>query len=736
LAGCKVFSKLDLRKGYHQVPVNPEDVEKTAVITPFGLYEYVRMPFGLRNAGQTFQRLMDQVLRGLEYCFVYLDDILIASEDMVEHTKHLEEVFSRLRAAGLLLNREKCVFAEPVVDFLGHQVSQAGIAPLKSRVEAIASFPKPVTVKQLMSFLGMLNFYRRFLPQAAMVLKPLTDFMRGGAAASAAVEWSEGMDNAFEAAKKLLAEAACLAHPEPHAQLYVAVDASDTHIGAVLQQRSGKGDQPLAFFSKKLDQAQSKYSTFDRELLACHEAVRHFRWSLEGRNFFILTDHRPLTFALTKAADAWSARQQRQLSAIAEYTTDIRHVAGVDNVVADALSRPPAQPSAVAAVAPSAGGVDYASLAKEQQRCQSVKKLMMSPSLRVLKVNVGGVNLWCDMSAAAPRPFVPDSWRERIFRAFHELAHPGIRATKRIITSRFLWQGCAADIADWCRSCLGCARGKPGGQLDSPPAAIPIPVERFSHVHVDLVGPLPASAGGHTHLMTVVDRTTRWPEAFPLLSTAAASCVEAFLHGWVARYGAPAYITTDRGAQFTSAAWAAMCSSLGAAHLTTTACHPQSNGIVERLHRQIKEALRARECGAGWLDHLVWVMLGIRAAPKEHSGVSAAEAVFGAPLTLPGQLVRPPEPPGQPVIPGTTPVQPQLVERAAGKFVFVRRPGKAAVGPVFDGPFEVLEEKEKVVKLQFGSCEDWVSKERIKNYAGRGRPEVNSKRRRGRPRKN
>jgi hypothetical protein len=183
LAGCKVFSKLDLRKGYHQVPVNPEDVEKTAVITPFGLYEYLRMPFGLRNAGQTFQRLMDQVLRGLEYCFVYLDDILIASEDMVEHTKHLEEVFSRLRAAGLLLNREKCVFAEPVVDFLGHQVSQAGIAPLKSRVEAIASFPKPVTVKQLMSFLGMLNFYRRFLPQAAMVLKPLTDFMRGGAAA-------------------------------------------------------------------------------------------------------------------------------------------------------------------------------------------------------------------------------------------------------------------------------------------------------------------------------------------------------------------------------------------------------------------------------------------------------------------------------------------------------------------------------------------------------------------------
>jgi Reverse transcriptase (RNA-dependent DNA polymerase) len=195
LAGCKVFTKLDLRKGYHQVPVHPSDIEKTAVITPFGLYEYVRMPFGLRNAGQTFQRLMDQVLRGLDYCFVYLDDVLVASSTMEEHLEHLEW---------------------SVVEFLGHRVSAAGVAPLQSKVQAVEQFPQPQSIKQLMTFLGMLNFYRRFLPQAAKVLKPLTDCLKGATVATA-VSWTDKRVAAFEAAKQLLGRAACLAHPDQKA---------------------------------------------------------------------------------------------------------------------------------------------------------------------------------------------------------------------------------------------------------------------------------------------------------------------------------------------------------------------------------------------------------------------------------------------------------------------------------------------------------------------------------------
>jgi hypothetical protein len=161
LAGCVVFSKLDLKKGYHQVPVHPADVAKTAVITPFGLFEYVRMPFGMRNAGQTFQRLMERILAGLEFCFVYLDDILVASKDGQEHQRHLHTIFERLQANGLVLNKNKCLFAVQALDFLGHRVSAAGIAPLESRVAALRNFPQPKTIRQLRSFLGMVNFYRR-----------------------------------------------------------------------------------------------------------------------------------------------------------------------------------------------------------------------------------------------------------------------------------------------------------------------------------------------------------------------------------------------------------------------------------------------------------------------------------------------------------------------------------------------------------------------------------------------
>jgi transposase InsO family protein len=697
LAGCKVFTKLDLRKGYHQVPVHPEDIAKIAIITPFGLFEYVRMPFGLRNAGQTFQRLMDRVLQGLDYVFIYLDDVLIASPDKESHWRHLNEVFQRLKEAGLVLNTSKCVFAVPVIDFLGHKVTAVGISPLKSRVQAVQDFPPLKTNKQLLSFLGMINFYRRFLPMVAKVFKPLTDNLRGGQAA--AVEWSLAMVSAFQEAKQMLCKAACLAHPDVGAELSLAVDASDSHIGAVLQQSSPFGPQPLAFFSRKLEPAQSRYSTFDRELLACYEAVKHFRWSLEGRPFYILTDHKPLTYALAKAADAWSARQQRHLSMVAEYTTDIRHIAGTDNVVADTLSRP-----ALAAVA-ATEGLDYAAMAADQVKCAETADLVNSSSLEIVSVFVNGYRLLCNVSTAVPRPVVPTGWRRAVFDSVHSLAHPGVRATKRMITARFVWKKCSSDVAEWCKCCVGCARGKPGGTQAAPVEPIDIPAERFSHVHCDLVGPLPPSAHGHTHIL--------------------------------ARFGAPSKITTDRCVQFTSATWAGMCQQLGAQHLRTSAYHPQSNGLVERLHRQLKEALKSRECGSQWHEHLPWVLLGIRAAPKERAGVSAAEAVYGKPVALPGQFWPAAEVEARPIIPPTVKPSegPTATPEVSSGLVFVRRPHKRPAGPFYDGLYRVLEEKDKLVLVQMGQIQDWVSRDRIKPYLGRDSPQPAGRRARGRPKK-
>jgi hypothetical protein len=209
LDGCTVFSKLDLRKGYLQVPVAADDVAKTAIITPFGLFEFVCMPFGLRNAGMTFQRLMDSLLGGLPFTFVYLDDILVASSCEALHRRHLLQVFSLLEQNGLVVNEEKCVFGQSSVEFLGHIISAAGSSPLPSRVEAIAAFPRPVTVRQLQAFLGLFTFYRKFIPAAARVVLPLTRTLRSGPCGDQPLDWSAQMAAAFEAARRSLCPQRC-----------------------------------------------------------------------------------------------------------------------------------------------------------------------------------------------------------------------------------------------------------------------------------------------------------------------------------------------------------------------------------------------------------------------------------------------------------------------------------------------------------------------------------------------
>ncbi|WP_353213430.1 reverse transcriptase domain-containing protein, partial [Rhodovarius sp.] len=482
LDGCQVFSKLDLRKGYLQVPVRPSDVAKTAIITPFGLWEFLRMPFGLKNAGMTFQRLMDRVLQGLDFVFVYLDDILIASKDMASHAVHLREVLSRLQEHGLVLNVDKCSFGQPTVEFLGHQVSGQGFRPLATNISALSSFPRPTTVRDLQGFLGLVNFYRPFFPAAAKILRPLTEALKGGPACSSPVSWSPEMESAFLTAKATLSSSASLRFPAENCDLVLAVDASATHVGAALQQQRpcSPAWEPLGFFSRKLDTAQQKYSAFDRELLAAYEAIRHFRHLLEGRCFTIWTDHKPLVSALHRISEPWTARQQRHLSYLAEFTPTLVHIPGSSNVVADTLSRPPAPPATVAEVAatspPAAASIDLKALAAAQATCEATQSLLASPqSLSIQQQSLEDVSLYCDVSAGRLRPIVPLPFRPQVFHQIHDLGHPGTRATQRLVTSRFVWKGMGKDIAAWCRDCQHCGRGKVTGKMATPPAAISVP---------------------------------------------------------------------------------------------------------------------------------------------------------------------------------------------------------------------------------------------------------------------
>jgi len=286
------------------------------VITPFGLFKFLHMPFGLKIAGMSFQCLMDRVMDGLNFVVVYINNMLVASPDLASHLQHLEAVFQRLSDSNLVLKLEKCKFAKASFEFLGHKVSTACCAPLPSKVIAVQSHPSPSTVKELQQFLGMANFYRKFLPSTARLLSPLTDALCGSPAGSSRLIWSPPMEASFITDKEALATAANLSHPSPSAELAVVANASANHVGAALQQRQqGSAHwEPLAFFSKKLDKPQLSYSAFDRELIAAFTAIRHFCFQLEGRLFQLWTDHKPLTFALGRVSDAWSPRQQRQLA--------------------------------------------------------------------------------------------------------------------------------------------------------------------------------------------------------------------------------------------------------------------------------------------------------------------------------------------------------------------------------------------------------------------------------------
>ena len=641
--GCKYFSALDVADAYYNVPVNPNHRHKLMGATPLGNYCYNFLPMGLASSSCYYQRLMNEAIGKIPQVFCYLDDIIIMSKSLSDHKQTLCQVFLRLKDHGLVVRAPKCIIAAQSLSFLGYQVSSKGLAPLPIKVAAVRDFKLPRTKKQLKTYLGMYQFYARFVKNYAQLLQPLHT-LAACTPPRRPISWDDKHIQYFEDSKDALANAALLAFPDPSAQTELVTDASGNSIGCVLQQSKNGVTTPLAFWSKGLTKAQENWSVFEKELFACYASLKHFRYYLEAKDFVLLTDHRPIVTKFHNSNRASSPRQERFFDFIGQMTNDVRHVEGSKNV-ADIFSRPVPPHSDLNAILTcvKSPGIDYLKVAREQKGNVELQKIKFdeSTSLHIKEVPLGDTDttILCDDSQGRLRPVIPNSMRFKVFSHFHSGSHPGIKAGIKLISRMAVWYDMRRDITRWTRECQECARAKVHRHTKAPLQAVtPPPRGRFTNVYVDLTGPLPISKG-HSYIMVVVDRFTRFFQAIPLSGITAEECVDAFIRHWVSWFGCPTDIYSDRGRQFTSSLWADMCCHLGAKTHQSTAYHPQAQGLVERLNRTLKTSLKCHENPSEWFDQLPWTVLALRNMPKEDlANSSPSELTFGEPVRLPGEF--------------------------------------------------------------------------------------------------
>ena len=658
----KVFSSLDLMRGYHQVRMADDSKQKTAFTCYLGLFQYCRMPFGLTNAPATFQRLMSQLFSGKEwyFVFVYLDDILIASGDISEHVTHVKRVLSRLKEAGLRLKPSKCKFATTTIQYLGHTLTPAGVQPNEAKITAVKEFPRPQSVKQVKSFLGLANFYCRHIPNMAALSRPLTNLTRKENLQR--FVWSPECTAAFEEIKERLATAPLLHPPNMDKEFFLWTDASAKGFGAVLEQEGTEGVRhPIAYASRATNSAEQKYAPTELEVAALIFALEHFQVYLLGSKVTVFTDHQALVSSfLPYLKSQTKGLLARWYLRLAPYLPNIclKYKPGPANQAADALSRAP-HGGQVLHMELEAAGDAMKQIQATQREDQQLRNLMdylehqtLPEDSAVAKQVLGqaqkgyyildGVLYFEDSVVPGRRRIVvPTQLRKKLLLENHEAVFAGHFAPKKLmqrVSQYYYWPQMKADIYKVCESCVTCLSTQGQERCPRPPLKSIAVGEPFECIGMDFKE-FDVSDGGNRYALVFQDYLTKWPEVYPVTDRKAPT-VARCLADLVWRHGVPSRIIHDRASEFLSDVLQDTAAILGLQQLPTSGGHPQTDGQVERLNRTLKAMLTklVEKKGRNWDTLLGPVLMAYRTTPQVSTGESPFYLLYGRDAKLPTAL--------------------------------------------------------------------------------------------------
>lgn len=651
LAGGQKFSKIDLSQAYLQMHVDRESQELLTIVTHKGLYRYQRLPFGITSAPALFQRAMDQILSGLSGVQCYLDDLLITGPDEQSHLRNLEATLQRLEDYGLKVRKDKCEFFKPSVEYLGHVIDSTGLHKAPSKVKAIVEAPSPTNVSQLRSFLGLLTYYARFVPNLANMLKPLHALLNK----TTTWKWTEKCETAFKDVKTALAQSEALAHFDPKLPLQLACDASPYGVGAVVSHIMPSGEErPIAFASRTLSKAESNYAQIEREALSIVFGVKKFHQYLFGRKFTLLTDHRPLTSIFgphTGIPSLAASRMQRWALLLSAHQYEIKYRKSDQHQNADGLSR---LPLPVTLSEPTTGEIFYfkevtaapvtAAHVKKHTRTDPVlsevmdiisrgRGGVMSPSLKPYLVRRDELSLQSGCLLWGYRVIIPPPLREKVLTELHT-GHCGMVRMKEIARSYFWWPGLDAAIEEKAGSCSECQKLRNLPQL-APLHPWDWPEEPWQRVHIDFAGPL------ENHMfLVVVDAHSKWPEVAVMKSTSSERTIEE-LRSIFSRFGLPQQLVSDNGPQLVSEEFKKFMEENGIQHIKSAPYHPATNGLAERFVQTMKQALKSSNSSQSLNRRLSAFLLSYRNTPHATTKMSPASSMFKRQLRTRLDLLRP-----------------------------------------------------------------------------------------------